>query len=203
MQAPLQQPPLTQPPLTMLSSSSVLLLLSFMTGLASAHMSLVVPGPPRNALDRNDPSGRWKQGKGNNAWWPYQEHCAHPQGSTVPGMPGWNPQVPTGCYPNNTDGTPSDGWGCNCANGTSTCDAAQSCLWFSNGCSIGCPTCTGHPANPNTCDLCGSGMKPTLNAPTLRTFNRAARAGSDMDVYQHNPWRALLAATRTTRRTST
>lgn len=33
-------------------------------------------------------------------------------------------------------------------------------------------------------------MKATVNAPHLRTYNRAAEAGSDADVYKHNPWRA-------------
>ena len=50
--------------------------------------------------------------------------------------------------------------------------------------------CTGRPANPNTKDLCGSGMQPTLNDPRLRTYNRHVPAGSDADVYKHNPWRA-------------
>jgi hypothetical protein len=169
-------------------SMTRLLLVTALFAYARAHMSLVVP-ISRNALDRADSSGRWSGGK----WWPYQAHCAHPQGSTVPGTPGWNPQVPTGCYPNNTDGTPTDGWGCNCYNGTEPCDVAQSCLWFSNGCTIGCESCTGAPANPNTRDLCGSGMKPTVNAPWLRTYNRDAPAGSDADIYKHNPWRACVA----------
>ena len=81
------------------------------------------------------------------------------------------------------DGTP-----CACRNGTDVCDVAQSCLWFSQGCTIGCPTCDGGPSNPNTRDRCGSGMKATVNAPHLRTYNRAAEAGSDADIYKHNPW---------------
>ena len=29
-------------------------------------------------------------------------------------------------------------WGCNCTNGTAPCMIGQTCLWFSEGCSIGC-----------------------------------------------------------------
>ena len=134
-------------------------------------MSLVVPAP-RNGLDRALPP--WKDGK----WWPYEQHCAHPD-------PSWDPQTPSGCKPPGTDG-----WGCNCQNGSSPCDVAQSCLWFSQGCTIGCKACDGGASNPNTKDRCGSGMKATLNDPKLRTYNRQAAAGSNADIYQHNPWRA-------------
>ena len=117
---------------------------------ANAHMSMIRP-IPRNAIDRLDP--RWKDGK----WFPYRESCSNCTTKTCvtdPHAQGWNPQIPSGCVPPGTDG-----WGCNCANGTSPCDVGQSCFWFSNGCTIGCKTCTGKPANPNTRDLCGSGMK--------------------------------------------
>lgn len=96
-----------------------------------------------------------------------QEHCKHPN-------PKWNPQIPSGCTPPGTDG-----WGCNCANGTQPCDVGQSCLWFSDGCSIGCEACDGtNPVphhctahsrcgnaglggNPNTRDRCNSGLNAT------------------------------------------
>ena len=32
--------------------------------------------------------------------------------------------------------------------------------------------------------------EPTANAPWLRTYNRDAPAGSNADIYKHNPWRA-------------
>jgi hypothetical protein len=141
-------------------------------GGASAHMSLVVPGPARNAVDRVLPL--WQNGK----WWPYQEGCANPETA-------WDPQTPSGCVPNGTDG-----WGCNCANGTEPCDVGQSCLWFSQGCTIGCEACDGSPSNPNEKDKCGSGMNATLCDPLHRTYNRAAACNSEADVYRHNPWRA-------------
>ena len=89
-----------------------------------------------------------------------------------------------------------DAWGCNCINATTKgpvpCEVGQSCFWFSNGCSIGCPTCDGGNSsgtNPNTVDRCGSGAKATLN-PALRTYNRHTVPGSAEDLYKHNPWRA-------------
>lgn len=39
-------------------------------------------------------------------------------------------------------------------------------------------------------DLCGSGKKATINDPSQRSVNRNATAGSEQDIYKHNPWRA-------------
>eukprot|EP00040_Diaphanoeca_grandis_P015763 m.80821 g.80821 ORF g.80821 m.80821 type:complete len:364 (-) comp25352_c0_seq1:337-1428(-) len=138
--------------------------------LSSGHMSLVTP-PSRNAVDRALPP--WHGGK----WYPYEANCSNPGPKT--------PANPSGCTPPGTDG-----WGCNCWNGTDICDVAQSCFWFSQGCTIGCKTCDGGPSNPNTADRCHSGMNATVNDPMHRTFNRAAVAGSAEDIYKHNPWRA-------------
>ena len=82
---------------------------------------------------------------------------------------------------------------CACRNGTEVCDSAQTCLWMSVGCSIGCAECDGGDkggANPNGKDRCGSGMKATLNAPRYRTLNRNVTAGSAEDWTRFNPWRA-------------
>merc|ERR1712216_268934 len=57
---------------------------------------------------------------------------------------------------------------CACRNGTDVCDSAQTCLWMSVGCTIGCKECDGGSqggANPNGKDRCGSGMKATINKP--------------------------------------
>ena len=81
-------------------------------------------------------------------------------------------------------------WGCNCVNGTEPCGVAQTCVWFSQGCSIGCEHCDGAESNPNYKDRCGSGKKPTNNDPYFRTVNLDAPAMSSSDLYQHNPWRA-------------
>jgi len=82
---------------------------------------------------------------------------------------------------------------CACQNGTHTCESAQTCLWFSVGCTIGCRECDGGSkggSNPNKMDRCGSGKKATINDPAFRTVNRLAAAGSDDDWTKHNPWRA-------------
>merc|ERR1719401_599147 len=86
------------------------------------------------------------------------------------------------------NGTP-----CACRNGTDVCASAQTCLWFSVGCTIGCTECDGGdegPANPNRKDRCGSGMKATINNPKHRTLNRDVKAGSEEDWTKFNPWRA-------------
>ena len=74
----------------------------------------------------------------------------------------------------------------------------QSCFWFSNGCSIGCPECDGQtrgpiPNNPEfrkKMDVCGKGYNATICSPQLRTVNTAAKCGSDDDYYYYSPWRA-------------
>ena len=113
--------------------------------LATCHMSLINP-KPRNAIDSGLPL--WKGGK----WWPYQPFCDKPRYTPhwMPHDKNWNPQIPSGCVPPGTDG-----WGCNCANATAPCNVGQSCLWFSDGCSIGCKKCDGLGGNPNTRDRCG------------------------------------------------
>lgn len=91
---------------------------------------------------------------------------------------------------------------CACRNGSSVCDIGQTCLWMSVGCSIGCKECDGGQegkgvTNPNSKDRCGSGMKPTNNDPSHRSFNRNCTGdcvGSALDYTQHNPWRAPGAA---------
>jgi len=78
---------------------------------------------------------------------------------------------------------------CGCANTTGMCNNAQACFWYSQGCSIGCPTCDALSGRFQK-DLCGNGMKATITDPRFRSVNRAAEALTLQDVYQHNPWRA-------------
>ena len=101
-----------------------------------------------------------------------------------------------GAWPNATDG-------CNCADAKGGCPAAlsqratgsgQSCLWFSQGCTIGCETCTGLHGHTNVSLCANPTTAATLNDPRLRTMNMGAKAGSDEDVYRFNPWRAPGAA---------
>merc|ERR1712086_162528 len=69
------------------------------------------------------------------------------------------------------------------------CHNGQASFWYSQGCFIGCPTCD-HMSGRRQTDLCGNGMKATINDPKYRSVNRNATAGSPEDIYRHNPWRA-------------
>lgn len=142
-------------------------------GRAAGHGSLIVP-PPRNAVDRSLP--QWRGGKTPRA------------ASAAP----WDP--PGEAHPDGMPGTTDPGvvtyFGCDCSNGTEPCDVAQSCFWFSQGCTIGCSTCDGDGTRPPNRDACGSGMKATVNDPKYRTARRNVVAGSPDDIYKYNPWRA-------------
>lgn len=98
---------------------------------------------------------------------------------------------------------------CTCANGlqgkgSGECDqglraggGGQPCLWFSQGCSIGCDKCTGEgPGAPPHTDkvgfktrYCNSTFEPTLPKYAW-TMNLGAEDGSEEDAYRYNPWRA-------------
>lgn len=99
--------------------------------------------------------------------------------------------------PFNTGGWPNGHYPCTCTNVTDhlghdqKCLPAQSCLWFNQGCTIGCP-CSGNGTmsrrpNWSSCDTPG---EPTNNDPETRSINRGAEAGSAADVYRYMPWRA-------------
>jgi hypothetical protein len=96
--------------------------------------------------------------------------------------------------PFNTGGWPKGRYPCTCTNGSSAgpCLPAQSCLWFSQGCTIGCP-CSGNGTmsrRPNWSSCDNSTTAPTNNSPRTRSINRGAAAGSVEDVYKYMPWRA-------------
>ena len=56
-------------------------------------------------------------------------------------------------------------YACTCTNGTEAeCNSGQSCFWFSQGCTIGCPFCDGGPSF-----LLPLGAEPEEVAPTVRT----------------------------------
>eukprot|EP00051_Salpingoeca_urceolata_P023828 m.410430 g.410430 ORF g.410430 m.410430 type:complete len:387 (+) comp20158_c7_seq8:1833-2993(+) len=100
---------------------------------------------------------------------------------------------------------------CTCADGYGGPDAAkngcdqgirsggggQPCLWFSQGCSIGCDTCKneGPGLAPHTDKVgfriryCNSTLKGTLPKEAW-TMNIGAVEGSVNDSYRFNPWRA-------------
>eukprot|EP00037_Helgoeca_nana_P000520 m.22090 g.22090 ORF g.22090 m.22090 type:complete len:364 (+) comp10631_c0_seq1:17-1108(+) len=80
--------------------------------------------------------------------------------------------------------------GCWCNNGTDGCEPGQSCFWFSQGCSIGCPTCLGVDGSARwQKDLCNNSAQATVCNPLLRTYNQGAECNSEKDIYRHNPWR--------------
>ena len=97
--------------------------LSTSATVARGHSALISP-LPRNAVDRN--LKPWKQaGPGAQRWGP----------GTLPGSPPGTPH-PQCDHPARSDG--GGCWGCTCVNGTEPCDVGQTCVYFSQGCSIGC-----------------------------------------------------------------
>jgi hypothetical protein len=103
---------------------------------------------------------------------------------------------------------------CNCGDPEAGCNeglrapgGGQPCLWFSQGCFIGCQTCTGSDRegdgvaranNSNDCvgprggpsrQPAGSSSMPLL-PKRLWTMNREAQEDSPADVYRFHPWRA-------------
>ena len=88
-----------------------------------------------------------------------------------------------GCYPRHGS------CGCYCGNGTTPCLSGQSCFWFSQGCTIGCPTCDGKSPRSFK-DLCGLGKKATVCDPRMRTYATDKACNTDDDLYRYNPWRA-------------
>jgi len=66
--------------------------------------------------------------------------------------------------------------------------AGYGCLWFSQGCSIGCDECTG--TSEFGVNLCGSTKTATVNDPKYLTWNMDVEPLSADDWTQFNPWRA-------------
>eukprot|EP00040_Diaphanoeca_grandis_P012695 m.64326 g.64326 ORF g.64326 m.64326 type:complete len:384 (+) comp23415_c0_seq1:209-1360(+) len=86
--------------------------------------------------------------------------------------------------------------GCNCG-GASGCfvgnrsgGGGQPCLWFSQGCTIGCDSCDNSTQHSMGKSLCNSTMLPTINTPSHMTMNRGVVTGSVNDTYMYHPWRA-------------
>lgn len=155
-----------------------LLQLTLVAGVAG-HGALYIP-TPRNAMDRVLPEfegGKSPQGNGYNSC-----TCNNGNGG------------PTG---------PSEGCDMGLRGGVDAKGDGQSCLWWSQGCSIGCDTCatetagthpiTGNPPNPGKLGFrkryCNSTFEPTLPKHAW-TLNMEAREGSEEDSYRFNPWRA-------------
>jgi hypothetical protein len=145
----------------MMAATMRALALAGLSLLAAAHSNVLIPRP-RNAVDAlTDPRfGSCGMGKGCAPLNNGEGHCAY--GASC---------------------------GCVCVNGTEPCNIGQTCFWFNQGCSIGCPTCTGVKARAQV-DICGNGMKARVCDERIRTYNAMAPCNSDKDTYKHNPWRA-------------
>ena len=149
-------------------------------GLAHPHGALISP-MPRNAVDRFLPA--YKGGRFGNS------SCKH-VASAPP------KELPRDQY------GPPDGegscWGCNCVNGTEPCEVAQTCVWFTEGTSIGCAKPGGDSPSPAPHCTPAQGLKnATNNDPYYRTMNLDVPALSAKDTFRWNPWRV---STRNTRR---
>ena len=90
---------------------------------------------------------------------------------------------------------PKGSAGCNCGSPTG-CEVGaraggngQPCLWFSQGCTIGCSTCDNATQHTMGKSLCNSTVQPTLPKYAW-TLNRNVTPGSPSDTYRHHPWRA-------------
>lgn len=145
----------------MMAMITILATLALVAFQPCAAHSNLIYPKPRNAIDSNLPE--WSGGKAPYVW----------EGGPKPYT------APCAC----TNWTRT--------NGAQVCASAQTCLWFSVGCSIGCKECDGGAkggSNPNVQDRCGSGMKATVNDPLQRTINRDAVAGSTADWSKFNPW---------------
>ena len=106
-------------------------------------------------------------------------------------------QMSTACVcagdlpPFNVGGWPKGHYPCTCTNGTDDCHPAQSCLWFNQGCTIGCP-CSGNGTASRlpAYSSCATPGVATNNDPRTRSINRGAKPGSQEDVYRYMPWRS-------------
>lgn len=125
-----------------------------------AHGSLVFPAS-RNAVDRFLP----------------------------PFLNGQSPQTPCTCPNNGTRGPGGDHGSLPCDQGRRALAGGQPCLWWSQGCTIGCPSCDGVNTQSHGASLCAN---PTT-APTLPrwawTMNVGLAEGEE-DIYKFHPWRA-------------
>eukprot|EP00040_Diaphanoeca_grandis_P011897 m.60909 g.60909 ORF g.60909 m.60909 type:complete len:403 (-) comp22904_c0_seq1:338-1546(-) len=119
--------------------------------------------------------------------------------STLPGFEdGKSPSEACTC--NNGNGSPTTG----CDRGLRGNADGQSCLWWSQGCSIGCEQCVTETAgttpisgNPPQAGKIGFGKSycsnPKTNATLPKhawTLNLGVTEGSEEDRYRFNPWRA-------------
>ena len=152
----------------------LLLLLAATAPLVGSHGALYIPRP-RNSMDGSLPA--FAGGKSPI------DPCTCNNGN-------WHADGSDGCelgLRGGADGKQGDG---------------QACLWWSQGCSIGCDECatatdatdfSGRPPQAAKIGFrrsyCNSTLEPTLPRHAW-TLNMDAVEGSDEDSYRFNPWRA-------------
>jgi len=134
-------------------------------GCASGHGGLVTP-PSRNAVDRFLPPFRHGQ----------------------------SPQTPCTCPNSGKRDHNGDHGSLPCTQGRRANAGGQPCLWWSQGCVIGCRTCSNETSGDGAKlhQACGSAVQPTL-PQALWTMSVGLMPG-EPDVYKYNPWRAPGAA---------
>ena len=137
-----------------------LLALGALAAGVSAHSSLIYP-KPRNAIDSLLPE--WSGGKAPYRWEKVKSNPVR-RCSLAVALALVRPLCDSLCLAAQLGDYP-----CACVNGTEPCESAQTCLWFSVGCTLGCSECDGGSkggSNPNRHDRCGNGTgKATINDP--------------------------------------
>ena len=151
------------------------ILFASLVALASGHGAMYIP-TPRNAMD-----------------------------SMLPEFEGGKSPIEA-CTCNNGNGGadgPEKGCDMGLRAGSDGRGDGQSCLWWSQACSIGCDVCatetsgtsplTGKPPQSGKIGFrtryCNSTLQPTLPHHAW-TLNLDAVEGSEEDAYRYNPWRA-------------
>ena len=134
-------------------------------GRVEGHGMLVNP-PSRNAFDRFLPA--FKDGQ--------------------------SPQTPCTCPNAGQRDKTGDHGSLPCDQGARADAGGQPCLWWSQGCTIGCETCTGILKSPGR--YCNGTLEPTLPkwAWTMNVNGKDSKDPKDKDSYRYFPWRYPGAA---------
>mmetsp|Transcript_46081 Transcript_46081/g.76151 ORF Transcript_46081/g.76151 Transcript_46081/m.76151 type:complete len:404 (+) Transcript_46081:46-1257(+) len=101
---------------------------------------------------------------------------------------GQSPQTPCTCPNRGTRDASGDHGSMPCNQGGRSTAGGQPCLWWSQGCTIGCNTCTGVDIQSHGKRLCNATLEPTL-PDRARTMNLGVHSGPH-DTYRYHPWRA-------------
>lgn len=138
-------------------------MLAFLQPCLLGHAALVSP-PSRNAVDRFLPAFH----------------------------DGMSPQTPCTCPNKFVRNVTGDHGSLPCDQGVRSTSGGQPCLWWSQGCTIGCDHCDGENTQTHGKRLCEGTMEPTL-PDWARTMNIGIDGGPQ-DTYRYHPWRAPGAA---------